>query len=1215
MTMRMNNMKAILKAATLAVAALLLTASASFAQQVVNLTAAPTTTTLPDGTTVPMWGYFCGTAATGSTAACAALNPASVSTVATVPSTWSPVVITVPTGQALTINLTNGLSFTAGTGTNTLPTSLVIVGQLGGGLGDLTQRTTTAAPDHSLAQQVTWPIASPGAANTPPAQGPRVQSFSTEVAAGATTALTFGTVTTPLRPGTYLIESGTHPSIQGPMGLYGILVVTTAPVGVTAGTAYPAVAVGVTPVVPAVTYNAEIPLMLSEIDPVQNKAVAKALALPGFTETTVWSGQPGGCGNPATLNSGNCYPPAVNYTPLYYLFNGVAFNKTSASTSLFAASPAASVTGTVLVRFVNAGLRMHVPSIVGSQTGVAVAPATVPPTGFSLIAEDGNPLPGVPRVQSEVFLPAGKTYDVMINAPATVTTALPVFDRELSLSGNGTARDAGMLAYIGINGSGLPAAPAFTAAIARADTYNSLVTSQTFTVSDPSKGVIANDTNVYGVKVVGTVAGLTLNTDGTFTYTGAPTSFTYCANGTVTGAACSSGVTATVTLGAATIEAAGGIVMNPITYTSNVATSLSIKNPGILSVDKDNAGYPLTVNAASVSALSGTGTGTVTVDANGGFNATVSAAGTYTFTYHAQNSQGTVSSSAATVTLSFLQASNLSVTVLDGKDKTSVITDYRWIIEEDRSFYVNPNCTTNSTLAIAGCTPPAGTTVPLTFGTNFHTSYMPLVAAGCVGPTGTALACEAGQTVYDGGTPCTTPGVPAGCSATAGTHVPAVCDVGNGVCRPGAQQTAVAASQVHLDPTKRYYLSVLPGDAGNPFGNGNLSADCVNGVANATTPAACGHGMGGTPVVPTCTGTPAVCVFNPVTVYAQPDPYPPSKLSVFVFEDDFPLNGEQDSGHGTGPVNFNSEPGLGQFNIVLFDDAGGTGDATGQMSYDMFNQPLVNGLAGTIDPVTTLDACPISINSRAGVADPTQTGITGMIVTCPVFESDGLTASPLAGQAVISNLMPGRYGVVATAGADRIARGEEWLQTNTLDGQKAHDSFLRVQEPSYFQEYGPAGYHVSIGFANPGVINARKAAVCAGTDPTIPFTGSCANTVTGLVTTERMSRTPDERLYSSGDNSSFAFTQCYVSLGDPDGEDFAFTKCAADGSFSMSGLPNGDWRITVFDQWNDMLVDGLSTPVRLAGGTTNMGPIAMNQWQANIYTSTFFDANGNGVRD
>src|SRR5438309_4361077 len=47
-----------------------------------------------------------------------------------------------------------------------------------------------------------------------------------------------------------------------------------------------------------------------------------------------------------------------------------------------------------------------------------------------------------------------------------------------------------------------------------------------------------------------------------------------------------------------------------------------------------------------------------------------------------------------------------------------------------------------------------------------------------------------------------------------------------------------------------------------------------------------------------------------------------------------------------------------------------------------------------------------------------------------------------------------------------------------------------------------------------------------------------------------------------------------------------------------------------------MLVDGLSTPVRLSGGKLlNMGDIAMNQWQANIYTKTFFDLNGNGIQD
>src|SRR6266446_5621508 len=1214
MTMRMNNLKAILKAATLAGAALLLTASASFAQQQqVNLTAQATTTTLPDGTVVPMWGYSCGTAVALSTASCANLNPNAPAAIGTTPAGWSPVVITVPTGQALTINLTNSLSFLNG---NSVPTSLVIVGQLGGGLGDLTQRTTTDPPDHSNAQQVTWPVATPGPANTPPTQGRRVQSFSTEVAAGTTTALTFGTLTTPLRPGTYLIESGTHPSIQCPMGLYGMLVVTAAPAGTTAGTAYPAV--GTTP---AVMYNADVNLLLSEIDPVQNNAVNAAVNTLGFLETNVWSGQPGGCGNPSSGAAyQTCYPPAVNYSPLYYLFNGAGFDKSNSTNSLFAALPATGVTGNVLVRFVNAGLRMHIPSIVGSQIGTAVLPA-LPPSGFSLIAEDGNPLPGIPRIQSEVFLPAGKTYDVMINVPTAVGTALPVFDRQLSLSGNGTARDAGMLAYIGINGAVLPAAPAFAAAVANSDTYNSLVAGQTFTVSDPGKGVIANDINVFGVAVstLPTSGTVTLSANGTFTYVPAGTatsdSFGYCANGTATSLA---PICTTVTLGPAAIESAGGIHVGNKAYTSTLAGPLSIKPSGVLSTtwtgctpsptvichDYDAAGYPLSVNLASVSPSSGL---SLTMDPNGDGGFTASAgAGTYTFTYQAQNSQGVVGSGpAATVTLTFPTASNLSVTVLDGRDKTTVISDYRWIIEEDRTFYVDPTKTTTmgGTATAADCTlTPAACAVPLTFGTNFHTSYMPLVAAGCVGAAGTAVACEAGQTVFNPAT---------------GTHDATVCDVGNGVCRTtGAAFAPVLPGQVYLDPTKRYYLSVLPGDAGNPFAAAYGGADCTNGIANAPAgfdTTQCGHGMGGTPVTPTCTAA-GVCSFNPVTVYVQPDPFPTAKLSVFVFQDDFPLNGEQDGGGGTGPVNTNHETGLGQFNIVLMDDAGGTGDATGQMSYDMFNQPLVNSLAGTIDPLSQQDACPISLNPR-DPSDPTATGITGMIVTCPQFESDGVTPSPLAGQAVVANLMIGRYGVVATPAADRIAKGEEWVQTNTLDGGKAHDSFLRVGGPGYFQEFGPAGYHVTIGFANPKVINSRKSAVCTGADPTITGT-NCTNSLDGTVTTERMSRTPDQRLYSSGDNSSFSFTQCYVSFGDPDGEDFAFTKCDADGKFTLSGLPDGDWRVTVFDQWNDILVDGLSTPVRLAGGaTTHLGQIAMNQWQANLYTSSFFDQNRNGIQD
>ena len=348
--MQVNYLKTCWNIAILVAIPLLLPAGVALGQ--VNLTAAPTAATLPDGSSVPMWGYTCGPVASTSGPTCSALNP-------NAGGGWSPVVITVPTGTSLTINLTNNLTFANG---NSVPTSLTIVGQLGGGLG---KPTTVASPVHPDLG-VTWPVAgSPGGGNptfTPPAQGPRVQSFGTEVKAGVTTPLTWSS----LRPGTYLLESGTHPSVQATMGLYGIVVVTTAPtsnsgIEIAPGTAYPAAGAS-----PAVSYDAEVPLIFSEIDPVQNTAVTAAVNTAGFSEMTVWSGQPGGCGDSTPGNAAyhTCYPPVVNYTPLYYLINGVAFNKTSASASLFPVTPStlapSGATGSVLVRtLVNAGARMH----------------------------------------------------------------------------------------------------------------------------------------------------------------------------------------------------------------------------------------------------------------------------------------------------------------------------------------------------------------------------------------------------------------------------------------------------------------------------------------------------------------------------------------------------------------------------------------------------------------------------------------------------------------------------------------------------------------------------------------------------------------------------------------------------------------------------------------------------------------------------------------
>src|SRR5579863_167067 len=184
--MRSKGLKSILTRSGLAALLLASASGAAFAQQQDNLTAGPTVATMPDGSSVPMWGYSCTPLAAGvvSTATCAALNP-------NAGSGWSPVIITVPTGATggLQINLTNNLSFATGTAgtTNSIPTSIMIVGQVGGGLGSV--HTTTASPFHGP-QSVTWPVANSGPTNQPPPQGPRVQSFATEVEAvsAATTA-------------------------------------------------------------------------------------------------------------------------------------------------------------------------------------------------------------------------------------------------------------------------------------------------------------------------------------------------------------------------------------------------------------------------------------------------------------------------------------------------------------------------------------------------------------------------------------------------------------------------------------------------------------------------------------------------------------------------------------------------------------------------------------------------------------------------------------------------------------------------------------------------------------------------------------------------------------------------------------------------------------------------------------------------------------------
>lgn len=240
----------------------------------------------------------------------------------------------------------------------------------------------------------------------------RIRSFTAETPAGATVSYTWSS----LAPGTYLYHSGTHPSKQVPMGLYGALIVEGP-----GGAPYPGVSAG-----------NEALLLLSEVDRAHNQAVA------GGTYGTA------------------AFPSSFATSPAYYLVNGQPYPQ---GAPLVAHDVAPGET--VLLRLLNAGIKSHVAAIRDSYV--------------SVVAEDGKPYPFA-REQYSVFLPAAKTSDAVLVAPADCCVA--IYDRMLHLaSPDGAA--GGQLTY-------LPVVPPPLAPLAASPLAATAATSSTLARSGPA---------------------------------------------------------------------------------------------------------------------------------------------------------------------------------------------------------------------------------------------------------------------------------------------------------------------------------------------------------------------------------------------------------------------------------------------------------------------------------------------------------------------------------------------------------------------------------------------------------------------------------------------------------------------------------------------------------------------------------------------------------
>ncbi len=291
-------------------------------------------------------------------------------------------------------------------------------------------------------------------------------------------------------------------------------------------------------------------------------------------------------------------------------------------------------------------------------------------------------------------------------------------------------------------------------------------------------------------------------------------------------------------------------------------------------------------------------------------------------------------------------------------------------------------------------------------------------------------------------------------------------------------------------------------------------------------------------------------------VYVNRLPLPPAQMSILVFEDSSPTNGAPDG----------NEQGLGGFEIVIDDGGGRYGMNGGRMLVDKDGNLLTNAKAGS-------PGCPASAGSRPGV-----------ILTCP------------DGTAIVRNLPPAKYGVSAVPPV-----GSRWVQTTTIEGTKANDAWVKPNEPTYFQEFGPPGYHVFQGFVNP--------------DRLVKPAGG-GNTVRGTVTNLRISRPPDQTLHDAGTNDALKHTTAWVGLNSANGSgpNIAAVKADGEGGFSISGVPDGTYQLVVWDDYLDQIIAFRTVTVRDGGGG-DLGNVPVFQWFSRLEHNVFLDKNEDGKRD
>ncbi|WP_088318118.1 SdrD B-like domain-containing protein [Kineosporia sp. R_H_3] len=325
----------------------------------------------------------------------------------------------------------------------------------------------------------------------------------------------------------------------------------------------------------------------------------------------------------------------------------------------------------------------------------------------------------------------------------------------------------------------------------------------------------------------------------------------------------------------------------------------------------------------------------------------------------------------------------------------------------------------------------------------------------------------------------------------------------------------------------------------------------------------------------------------PATVTLPTTPTPLGNIRVQVFEDAAFVDGTYAAGaEGPDPGNndvFTKMPGFQAF----------ISDVMGPVTTDFFGNPLcthyVHTPKGTVTADTPDGDGPIAKDPDGRpVVDGTK---------------PAKCVTDARNQILIPNLGPNRYGVTVNPPA-----GQVWSQTTNLEGGHDHDVWVMENDTGFDTELVVGGEpvpFVPFGFVKPKSI------------------GGGTNTVTGQVMAGLSyiggpgggQTIPAEPGVGTGAYKG-PIDRPWVALSDlNNGDKQAWTgRGDADGTFTVSGVPDGTYALTTWDDAQNYIIQNVTISVQ-GGETLDVGKQFLPGWFTEIKGTVFVDDNGNGRRD